>query len=94
MAPEEILGTSDAIGVAFRSTEGSTFVLLTGHSGGTWVLEVQSPDGDWVQTDPAAGCSFSVDGLQFFTTSPHLLYRLNGGTPGARAWLVGRGEIG
>ena len=94
MEPELILEPSQSVSAEFLATEGTTFVMLADYAGGTWHVEVKTPDGAWISCDEGTGCQFIDDGLQYFVTSPRLRYRLNGGTPGARAWQVGRGEIG
>ena len=61
-------------------------VLLTGHAGGEWTVEVQHPDDEtkWVSTNVV----FSEDGMLPFWASPEFNYRIDGGTRGAEAWVT------
>ena len=60
-------------------------IVLTGHNGGTWTLQVEAPDGTWIDTD----VTFTANGIMAdFVTTPGLRYRLTGGTSGAKAWAA------
>ena len=60
-------------------------VLVDTHTGGTWTLQVESPEGIWVDTD----ITFDDVGVKAYWATQELKYRLNGGAPGARAWSTG-----
>ena len=64
--------------------------LLCDHTGGTVVLQVQTPDGDWLDLDGSGGIEFDGDGMQQFVGSTTLAYRLrvDGGVVGSKVWLV------
>ena len=80
----EILSTTDASGDAFAATGGHTTVLLdTFVEGNPWILQVESPNKVWVNTDIV----FTGVGIQDFTTVAGLSYRLSGGAMGARAYV-------
>ena len=58
------------------------FVILEGHAGGTWVLQIKGPVTDtWIDTD----VDFTGSGIKAFDSNGELLYRLTGGTVGAVA---------
>ena len=85
----EILKATEAIGSEFSVNLDRVFLLMEGHVGGTWTLQIKTPDGTWMDiADDSGGISFDSDGLQFFYAQPWLNYRLNGGTTGAKAWLL------
>ena len=59
-------------------------IFLTDHAGGTWTLQAESPDGDWVDTN----VTFTADGIQSnIIFEQGISYRLNGGSAGAKAWV-------
>lgn len=91
-ATQLILDDSDSDGSVFYVDEGTAFILLTGHAGGTWKLQVYTPDDVWEDiADASGGVSFDSNGLVVFYAQPALGYRLSGGTAGAKAWLL-RGQ--
>ena len=80
----QILDTADTTSDVFTPPGGVSFVLLSDHAGGTWQLQVRTPDGDWIDDE----MEFTENGIQAWYGSPALAYRLNGGTAGAKAWVV------
>ena len=71
--------THEAAGGRYSGT-----VFLTGHAGGTWTLQAESPDGDWIATN----VTFTADGIQSnIIFEEGVRYRLTGGTVGAKAWI-------
>ena len=93
--PYQILEDIDTTSEAFRVSAGQAFVLMQGYNGGTWKLQIQTPNGDWMDiADTSGGVMFDSDGLQFFYTQSWLKYRLHGGTVGAVAWVIGQSAIG
>ena len=63
--------------------DGAGKILLDGHQGGTWTLQIQSPLGNWLDTD----ITFSENGGSPDIIPFRLSYRLTGGTVGAQAWI-------
>ena len=80
----KILSSTETEGSAFRGQGLVGIILLTGHSGGTWTLQVRDPDGTWVNTD----ITWPSDGIQSFDSQRFFDYRLTGGTAGASAWYA------
>lgn len=79
----EVLSTTDTTG-SFTATGGHTTVLVdTFVDGNPWILQVESPNKVWVNTDIV----FTGVGIQDFTTVAGLAYRLSGGAMGARAYV-------
>ena len=85
----QILKATETTGSLFNHP-GSKLVsiFLSDHAGGTWKLQKQNPDGDWVDLDGGLGVEFDSEGEQFFYGTPLLFYRLTGGSVGAKAWLL------
>ena len=81
---KKILDIAQVTGDVFKPIGGPSVILLSGHTGGTWTLQVENPNGIWQDT----AISFTAVGDQGFRLSPELSYRLSGGTVGAEAWLV------
>lgn len=81
---KQILLDSQATGEEFKPIGGPMVILLSGHVGGTWTLQIETPNGVWQDT----AITFAANGDQGFRLSPELTYRLTGGTIGAEAWLV------
>ena len=88
-AIEQVLAATDTEGSEFRATEDRVFLLMEGHAGGEWKLQIKTPAGTWMDiADDSGGVSFDSNGIQFFYAQAWLPYRLNGGTAGAEAWLL------
>ena len=86
---QQILASADSVGSEFNAPEEKMFILLTDHAGGDWILQIKNPDGDWKDiADDSGGVQFDSDGLTIFYCQAYLPYRLNGGTAGAKAWLI------
>ena len=86
MSMRQFLDITQATSEAHEAagTRYSGTIFLTDHAGGTWTLQAQSPDGDWVDTN----VTFKDNGIQssiIFEQGIH--YRLAGGTVGAKAWI-------
>ena len=89
----QILEDDQTEGSEFSVAEPRAFILLSDHAGGEWKLQVRNPEGDWVDiADGSGGVSFEDNGLVFFYAQGWLNYRLNGGSEGAKAWLLS-GEV-
>ena len=85
----EKLAATQTEGSEFSVNEDRVFILMEGHAGGEWILQIKTPNGTWMDiADDSGGISFDSDGLQFFYAQAWLNYRLNGGTVGAQAWLL------
>ena len=78
----QVLKSDQDVSDEFNFISAAATILLSGHAGGTWTLEVQSPSGVWVPTD----LTFAEDGGETIFTVP-LLYRIMGGDMGAEAWV-------
>ena len=63
----------------------SATVILTNHAGGTWTLEVEAPDGTWVDPESVQFTKNDVFSNVIFERG--LNYRLTGGSVGATAWV-------
>lgn len=87
-SPKQILAAAQTTSDVFNLEGGQTFILLRAHAGGTWKLQLLTPDGEWVDIgDNSSGVAFDGDGLQFFYSQGYLSYRLTGGNAGALAWI-------
>ena len=86
--PHPILASTQDTSDTFRTRGGISFLLLSGHAGGTWKLQVEDPDGVWVDVTGDQGVQFNDDGYQVFYADSELTFRLTGGTVGAKAWLT------
>ena len=93
----KVLGVADAESIKFPLPGVVGGVLVVGHAGGTWTLQVEDPEnpGTWIDTD----ITFTGNGLKSFDCFGFLSWRLAGGDVGARAWalsgrLVEPGVIG
>ena len=88
---KKILDTSESTGSTFSLPRGHRVAtILTGHSGGTWTMQFQDPDGTWVDIGDQ---EFDGDGYWAWYASHELSYRLTGGTAGAKAWIVGIDDV-
>ncbi len=83
----QILHSTQTTGPEFETSGGLVFAILSGHAGGTWTLEVATPNGDWVDAGGPAGVEFTEDGIVSFYSAGGVRYRLTGGTQGAEAWV-------
>lgn len=80
---EKVLDAAQTTSDVWISSGRNGIIILTGHAGGTWTLQIQAPDGTWVDTD----VTFTANGVQTnFYTVPGFSYRLTGGSAGASAW--------
>lgn len=87
--PTQILGTTQTTSDTFTPIGGEMYLLMDGHAGGTWKLQVKAPSGNWVDLDgDPGGVKFEADGMIHFYGVPWLPYRLTGGTAGAQAWVT------
>ena len=80
----QVLRDNQAVGDSFLAIGGVGVMVLSGHSGGTWTLQIQDPNGVWI----SARVFWNADDQRTFDSQNHLYYRLNGGTVGAQAWYV------
>ena len=62
----------------------SATVMLTAHAGGTWTLQVEAPDGTWIDTNVTLTANDIFSDVIF---ERGLKYRLTGGSVGAKAWV-------
>ena len=79
-----VLSATDATpGNGFTLAGGWSFAICDTHTGGTWMLQVQSPGEVWVDIDTVA---FDEAGMIQFRTPAGQLCRFAGGTTGARIY--------
>ena len=83
---ELVLGQTDRTSKMWGGIPGQLFVLFGTHAGGNWKLEIQDPDGNWIDVSPDPN-PFSETGLWWFESAAALRYRLSGGVVGAKAWV-------
>ena len=81
---KQVLQATDDTGAKFNTSGSGFYLLVSGHVGGNWTLQIQVPDGSWVDTD----ITFADNGVKFFHSSKHFQYRVTGGTTGAKAWIA------
>ena len=92
-----ILSPADASSEVFKVEPGGQYQLVvSGHSGGEWVLQVRTADGEpWISTGTDG--TFSSDGIKSMYLNQDVEYRLEGGSKGADAFLIpvygGRGAV-
>ena len=88
-SPVQMLTSTQTESDEFTPYGGPMFLLMQGHAGGTWILQVKAPNGEWVDLDDdPGGVKFAGDGMIHFYGMPWLPYRISGGTPGASAWVM------
>ena len=75
--------TSDEYIAAGSSVWASVGISV--HTGGTWKLQMQFPDGVWVDTAISFTAVGIESGLVFIRGRK---YRLTGGTVGAKGWIA------
>ena len=80
----EILTATQTTGDSWLASGSDSTVLLDQHAGGEWVMQVQSPLGNWINTD----ITFAGNGIKDFSTIQGVAYRLHGGDAGAVAWAA------
>ena len=81
----QILENNETMGREFYCPPDKAFVEVTGHAGGTWTLEKEAPNGEWLCLD----VTFKDSGSKAFYTDTRAKYRINGGNVGAQAFLKG-----
>ena len=77
----------DAISMEWGGISGELYIILNPHTGGTWVVEIKDPDGEWVNISPTSG-GMDEAGMYWYKSSAAIRYRLSGGTLGAKAWVT------
>ena len=60
--------------------------VIGGYAGGTWVAEMQTPDGDWVVLNDS---DYNRNGAWVAPGFPGAAIRFTGGNMGAKIWAVG-----
>ena len=80
---KQILENDETTGSEFLASGVNSAVLLDAHNGGTWILQIESPDGNWIDTD----ITFDSNGVKDFSTIAGVAYRVHGGTAGAKAYV-------
>ena len=78
---QRVLAITETTSEPFRLAGGIGMVQVSSHSGGTWTLEIEDPDGDWGST----GETWTANGIRAFWSTWEARYRLTGGTVGAKA---------
>ena len=79
----QFLAATQATGdVVVSERTAPALVMLAQHAGGTWTLQFQAPNGDWIDSD----ITFVANGGKAFRAFQGLPMRMHGGTAGALAW--------
>ena len=60
--------------------------MIGGYQGGTWVAEIQTPDGDWVVLNDT---DYNRNGAWVAPAFPGAALRFTGGSMGAKIWGEG-----
>ena len=86
MALTLILSDTQATSDEFPARGGKYFasVAVSPHTGGTWTLQWQDPDGNWVTTGQTFTEAAIKSALGF---EDGVKYRLHGGTVGAKGYI-------
>ena len=88
MAEFQILTDTQAEGSEFSVSGIYSEIVLSKHSGGTWTLQRKTPDDEWIDTN----VSFTGNDVKSFVGMPGVVYRVEGGTTGATAWVTSNEE--
>ena len=83
MNPAQVLSDTQTTSEEFRFSGKVGFVILSGYTSGTWTLQVEAPDGSWIDSD----INFTGNGIKSFDSTHSLNWRLTGGDAGAEAWV-------
>ena len=97
----QILDVGDSVSETWIGSGSNGGILLSGSlgRGDWWAVEVQTPDGDWINMaarSEGRGYAFYSDGLNLTALPAGLLYRLNSGLgagTGAKAWITAEIEL-
>ena len=76
----EVQTTSDE----FQLPGGTTLITLNPYVSGTWTLQMQTPDDEWV---PYSDVTFKDVGQKAFVSVFGPLYRITAGGAGSKAWV-------
>ena len=79
-----ILDDNQTTSAVFTASQQFGF-MIGGHAGGTWVAQMQTPDGDWVVLNDA---DYNRSGAWVAPGFPGAALRFTGGTVGAKIWAV------
>lgn len=87
----QILGSDQSAGSEFEVRPGGHYqILLQGHAGGTWQLQVRSrtgaAGGTWISLGTDG--EFDGDGMKSMFLNPECGYRISGGDMGAQAFCI------
>ena len=82
---ELILDSNQLTSAEFSAPSQFGFVI-GGYQGGTWVAEMQTPDGDWVILNDS---DYNRAGAWVAPGFPGAALRFTGGTVGAKIWVEG-----
>ena len=77
-----VLTATQTTGDEFNLPGGTQTLILDDHAGGTWVLQVRGPGGNWIDTDID---SIAESGIYAFVAHAGGQYRITGGSAGAIA---------
>lgn len=81
----QFLGQEQTTSDTFSNITGIVQVTVEDHAGGTWTLQRRAPSSDtWIDLD----VTFVAEGSKVFYASEALIYRLDGGTVGAKGWYI------
>ena len=80
-----ILDDNQTTSAEFTASQQFGFVIGD-HQGGTWVAEMQTPDGEWVVLNDT---DYNRAGAWVAPGFPGVALRFTGGTVGAKIWAEG-----
>lgn len=85
MALVQVLNTTDTESEIFLTNGNIGYLLLSNFAGGNaWSLQMQDPDGDWINVD---SMRMNGNGVWRFDSLPGQSWRILGGTVGAKIWF-------
>ena len=85
---QTVLAATESVSRSFYLRGTIAHIMVMDHSGGTWVTEMEAPNGTWIDLD----VDFNGDGVQAIEVQSSRPYRLSGGTVGASALVIDNRE--
>jgi len=85
---QEILEAADTVSDTFLGTGGPICAVISGVSGTTWAIEVETgASGTWV-TQHVDGADTDAAGAWWFDSIANASYRITPSAAGPRAWIA------
>ena len=81
--PTDILQNTETTGTPFRLDGGPYVAVMSGHAGGVWTLQFESPDETLTDRWTDLETTFAANGAQYCSFHAAWRYRITGGTVGA-----------